>query len=282
MRSESEVISQILEYAHSDNKVRVVLHNGSRVNPNVRKDRFCDYDIAFSVTDITYFVQNQEWIRNFGELIIMQYNTMHNNDEEWHFFLMLFTDGIRIDLSFNDVKTIANNLDDSLTKVLLDKDNILPQLVPPCDKSYFTRKPTREDYYKTMNNILWCSTNVAKGLWREELPYAKHMLDVVVRSGIVRMLEWYVGMNHDWKINTGAAGRWLNKYLPDEIWDCFEKIYVGSNYEENWDALMEAGKLTNRIGSALADRLSYEYPHEDAKKVMEYLMSVRLLPKDEK
>jgi aminoglycoside 6-adenylyltransferase len=62
MRSEEEVLSLLLGYAESDPRVKVVLLNGSRVNPNVPKDILCDYDVIFGVTEPSSFVQNQDWI----------------------------------------------------------------------------------------------------------------------------------------------------------------------------------------------------------------------------
>jgi aminoglycoside 6-adenylyltransferase len=280
MRNESEVLNQLINYAQSNDRVRAVLLNGSRVNSNVKQDIFCDYDIIFVVTEPSYFLQKRDWIQNFGELIILQQNTLHDHNEEGYIFLMLFTDGIRIDLSFRDAMSINNYIDDSLTKVLLDKDNFIKELDSPNDSSYFTRKPVQSEYEDVVNDIWWCSTNVAKGLRREELPYAKYMFDVVVRDGMVKMLAWYVGSNHDWCINTGKAGRWLEDFLPAEVWEEFASTYAGADYSEIWDALIRAGRLTRKVGIELADKLGYEYPLEEDRNVMEYLNKVRFLPKD--
>ena len=69
MRSETEVLNQVLNFAQNNERVRAVLINGSRVNPNVTKDIFCDYDIAFYVTDPDHFLMDQSWIKHFGDLI---------------------------------------------------------------------------------------------------------------------------------------------------------------------------------------------------------------------
>jgi aminoglycoside 6-adenylyltransferase len=280
LRNETEVLNQLINYAKSNNRVRAVLLNGSRVNPNVKHDIFCDYDVIFAVTEPIYFLQERDWIQKFGDLIILQQNTINDHNEEGYIFLMLFTDGIRIDLSFRDATSINNYIDDSLTKVLLDKDNLIKELDSPNDSSYFTRKPDQSEFDGVMNNIWWCSTNVAKGLWREELPYAKYMFDVVVRDCMVKMLAWYVGINHDWCINTGKVGRWLKDYLPAEIWEEFASTYAGADYSEIWDALIRAGRLTRKVGIELADKLGYEYPLEEDRNVMEYLNKIRFLPKD--
>lgn len=84
MRDEQEVIHQLISFAENNEMVRAVLLNGSRVNPNVENDIFSDYDVIFVVTDPKYFLNNREWIKNFGNLIIMQQNVLRSGDEEWY------------------------------------------------------------------------------------------------------------------------------------------------------------------------------------------------------
>jgi aminoglycoside 6-adenylyltransferase len=65
LRNETEVLNQLINYAQSNIRVRAVLLNGSRVNPNVKHDIFCDYDVIFAVTEPIYFLQERDWIQKF-------------------------------------------------------------------------------------------------------------------------------------------------------------------------------------------------------------------------
>ena len=47
MRSEDQVLKQILDFANHDENIRVVVMNGSRVNPNIKKDIF--YNDIFTI-----------------------------------------------------------------------------------------------------------------------------------------------------------------------------------------------------------------------------------------
>jgi aminoglycoside 6-adenylyltransferase len=280
MRSEKEVLAQLLSFAQSNEMVRAVILNGSRVNPNITKDIFCDYDVIYAVTDPEYFLHNRHWIQYFGDLIIMQQNDCTENGVIRYIFLMLFNDGIRIDLTFHPVEHIDIKLEDSLSVVLLDKDSIIKDLPLPNEISYFTQKPGQKEFDETVNEFWWCSTNIAKGLWRDELCYAKYMFEVIVRDCLIKMLSWYIGMNYNWSINSGIYGKWFKRYLPPELWESLEKTYTGTDYGEIWDALFEAGRLFRRIGTALADNLGYVYPIGDDQRVTVYLEIVRVLPKD--
>jgi aminoglycoside 6-adenylyltransferase len=280
MRSEKEVLDQVLSLAQENDMVRAVVLNGSRVNPNVTQDIFCDYDIAFHVTDAEHFLADQSWIKQLGDPIIVQQNDWSEDGMTAYIFLMLFTDGVRIDLAFDPLEMVEKFLDDSLTLVLLDKDGSIRQLPPPSDTSHCTPRPTRDEFDEIANEFWWCSTNVAKGIWREELSYAKGMYEVIVRECIIKMLSWYIGVKHDWSINPGSYGKWFKKLLPVELWEAFEKTYAGVDYQEMWAALFEAGRLVRRVGVEVAEALGYEYPIEDDARVSEYLKKVSVLPQD--
>ncbi|OXS58873.1 hypothetical protein B1A99_12990 [Cohnella sp. CIP 111063] len=275
MRQEKEVFGRLLAFADRDARVRVVLLNGSRVNPNVEQDELRDYDVIYGVTDIASSAEDQSWIAaEFGELMIMQHNQAEEDGEAWEIFLMLFTDGVRVDLSFRRADTVAE-IEDSLMKVLLDKDGRMGEVPPSSDRSYVTVKPDKQEVEKAFNEIWWCSTNVAKGLVRGEIPYAKFMLDAVVRDAVVKLLSWHVGMNNGWTVNVGKAGRWLERFLPEELWASYYRTYADGDPERIWDALFETGRLTRAAGLAVADKLGCAYPLEEDRKVTEYMRQLR-------
>ena len=280
MRTETEVIHSVLNFSENNDMIRAALLNGSRANPNVARDIFCDYDIGLYVTDPDHFWQDRSWIQQFGELIILQANEWEEGDASGYIFLMLFSDGVRIDLAFDPIEHYDLFLDDSLTVVLLDKDQVMPTLPPPSERSYFTQKPTQKEFDETANEFWWCSTNVAKGIWRQELSYARWMYDVNVRECILKMLSWYIGLHHHWQSNPGNHGKWFRHYLPIDLWLSFEKTYAGYSYAEMWESLFEAGRLIRQIGLEIVDNLGYTYPFQDDQRVTAYLKQVRQLPKD--
>ena len=172
MRTEEEMFNMIFAIATSDERIRAVYMNGSRTNPYVDKDKYQDYDIVFVVTETESFIADKDWINAFGEIAIVQ--EPDSNDLDWgidhdfsksYAWLMLFTDGNRIDLSIK-VKTTAldNYLSDTLTTPLLDKDNSLPEIPAASDKGYWLKSPTKEKYRSCCNEFWWCLNNVAKGI----------------------------------------------------------------------------------------------------------------------
>lgn len=280
MRKENEVIGQILDFANSEDKVRAVMMNGSRVNPNAPKDIMQDYDIVFFVKDIeslSYKI-DQSWINIFGELVIMQQNDFEDGS---YIFLMQFKDGVRIDLSFQDIGKIEGSIrEDTLSKILLNKDDIELKLPVPNDSGYYVLKPSEKEFDELLNEAWWIQTYVAKGIWRDELPLVKYMFDVILIDCTRKLLSWYIGDRHEWMINVGKSGKWFKRYLSHEIYDDFISIYPTIDYEEIWESLFRAGKLIREIGMSLAESLEYSYPIKDDINVTEYIKKIKELPRD--
>ncbi|HDR4903624.1 TPA: aminoglycoside 6-adenylyltransferase, partial [Bacillus cereus] len=222
MRTEKEMIDLIMNTAKEDERIRAVIMNGSRVNPNVKKDCFQDFDIIYAVKDIRSFTSNHNWIHRFGEIMMVQMPeemSLIPADEDGKFpYLMQFMDGNRIDLTLAPVELINNFVrQDSLSKLLLDKDNCMEGFPPASDKDYLIKKPTEKEFLDCCNEFWWCSTNVAKGLWREELSYVKGMLDGPVRDMLIVMLEWHIGMKTDFIVNAGKFGKHFEKYIEKDM-----------------------------------------------------------------
>lgn len=282
MRSEKEMLDLILNVAKNDDNVRAVIMNGSRVNANAKKDPFQDFDIVYFVRDVEPYRRNAAFIKPFGELMIMQLpedmiDPPAENDGHYT-YLMQFLDGNRIDLSLYPLENISALTADSLTVVLLDKDRLIPDLTPPSDRDYLPKKPTAKLFEDCCNEFWWVSPYVAKGLWRGELTYAKHMLDVYVREQLMKMLTWYFGVQTDFQKSPGKLGKYLKGSLEPEIWKLLENTYADSQPEHIWDSLFVMGDLFRRVGQGVAEHFDFAYPEQDDRNVTRYLHHIRTLP----
>jgi len=68
MRSEEEMFELVIETARQDERIRAVILNGSRANPNALRDPFQDFNVAYVVTDVAPFKYNYEWLQRFNFL----------------------------------------------------------------------------------------------------------------------------------------------------------------------------------------------------------------------
>ena len=281
MRSEREMYSLILNTAREDERIRAVILNGSRANPGSRRDFFQDFDIIYVVRDVAPFANNPEWIRRFGERMILQMPE-ENIHPECFVYLMQFMDGNRIDLTIYPQDKLGELPPDSLSVLLLDKDGAIQPFPPPDESGYLPQPPTAKEFFDCCNEFWWVSPYVAKGLWREELPYARHMLDDVLRAELMRVITWYIGIHTGFQVSPGKEGKYLKKYLSPEEWDVLLKTYAGPGYKDAWDALLAMGRLFRKAAQAVAGHFGFEYPQEDDRRVSEFLARMRSLPRDAK
>jgi aminoglycoside 6-adenylyltransferase len=286
MRTEREMLDLILNTARNDQRVRAVIMNGSRVNPIAPRDFFRDYDIVYIVTEKESFLADPGWIRVFGELMILQLPdemsdpSPNPKDKVSYAYLMQFVDGNRIDLSLYPLNKLDKLEDESLTLTLLDKDGILPTFPPPNLSGYLPKPPSARQFFDCTNEFWWVSPYVAKGLWRREIVYAKHMLDYYVREQLMKMLDWYVGIQTDFNKTPGKLGKYLEKYLAPELWQHLLQTYSDADYDHTWDALLAMGELFRRVAVPVANYFGYTYPYGEDEHVTAHLLHVRHLPRD--
>ncbi|MEN2767427.1 aminoglycoside 6-adenylyltransferase [Ornithinibacillus xuwenensis] len=288
MRNEQEMFNLILKIAEQDERVRAVYMNGSRTNPNVPKDIFQDYDIVYVVTETTSFRKDKNWIQAFGELLMVQEpeknDFMSGGDvdlEQNYGYLMLFTDGNRIDLHIQTKDYMLKEYQsDSLTVPIYDKDNCLPKIPPSTDKDYWVKKPIEAEYFNACNDFWWCLQNVAKGIWREELPYAKQMFALVIRPRLDQIVSWWIGMQHAFKISPGKMGKYFNVYLSKKHWEMYKDTYSDCEKTNFWHSLFQTCELFRELAMEIAKELSFTYPIEDDRNMTMYLYRIRELPKD--
>jgi aminoglycoside 6-adenylyltransferase len=284
MRNEQEMLDLIVNTAEKDERIRAVIMNGSRVNPNAPRDPFQDFDIVYVVTDVAPFRYNYEWIERFGEIMIMQMpedmaDPPPSGDGRF-VYLMQFTDGNRIDLSLLPITKLDELQDDSLSLLLLDKDGIFEPFAPPSERDYLPGPPTAKAFADCCNEFWWVCPYVAKGLWREEILYARYMLDHFVRDQLMKMMAWYVGSRTEFSSSPGKHGKYLQKYLEPEQWEKLLKTYSDAGYESTWDALFTTCDLFRRLAVDVAGEFGFDYVRGDDERVSAHLKHVRDLPRD--
>lgn len=285
MRDEKTMYQLFMDIAEADDRILAIYMNGSRTNVNVPKDIFQDYDIVFVVTETKPFIEDKDWIRKFGNVLYMQYPDESPDDpgdkENLYGWLMQFDDGNRIDLHVETVSHAKEHIhDDKLCKILLDKDNVLPEIPEPTDEERHVKKPSEAQFQMCINEFWWCSNNLAKGLWREEMPYVQDMANFVVRKQLEEMLSWKVGIKTDFKVSVGKSAKYLYKWLSKEEYQHYLDTYFGGKIEDAWNAVFSMCDLFDTVTAYVAEKLQYTYNRDEGKAARAFLEHVRYLPKD--
>ena len=283
MRGETEMLELILDFARRDERIRAVILNGSRANLNAKKDDFQDYDVVYFVNKLETFTANHGWIDVFGERLILQMPDEMNlpgyeNDSEKIVFayLMRFKDGNRIDLTLFPVEKLKTHFaQDSLSVLLLDKDDIFSELPPASEADYLIRKPSEKEFADVCNEFWWVSTYVAKGLRRNQIFYAKDIAENQVRRMFMKMIEWQVGTEQDFSVNAGANGKYLPRYLDAEFYAKVLQTYADAKPENIWKSLFLMAEIFDESAKTVALRLGFTYHAEESSNVVKYLEEVK-------
>lgn len=285
MRSEAEMYKLLTDIANTDDRIRAVYMNGSRTNANVPKDIFQDYDVVYVVPETKSFIENGDWISQFGNILYMQYpdeSPDYPNDKENHYgWLMQFEDGIRVDLTVQTIQYAKEHIhDDKLCKILLDKENILPDIPESTDEDYYVKRPTEAQFQACANEFWWCSNNIAKGLWREEMPYVQDMTNFVVRKQLEKMLSWKIGIKTEFHVSVGKSAKYLYRWLDEKEYRDYLRTYFGGDIEDAWRAVFDMCDLFDAQAQYVAEHLAYTYNKKEGEAALAFLRHVRDLPKD--
>ncbi|MCL2637978.1 MAG: aminoglycoside 6-adenylyltransferase [Oscillospiraceae bacterium] len=274
MRTEKEMFDLFLNIAKVDERIRVVGMEGSRTNINVPKDDFQDYDMSYIVTDMESFTNNDNWLDVFGKRIIIQKPEamdLFPPELDWFSYLMIFEDGIKIDLSIIPLEMLDEYLkSDKLLKILLDKDGLVLNPPTPTDKDYWIYKPSVEFFDDCCNEFWFVSTYIAKGLFRDELLYACFHMEQIARVQLFNMLSWKIGVEHGYNFSIGKHNKYIKKHLTENEWNLLMKTFRMDSIDSCWTALKSAHQLFRQTSKYVAEKLNYNYPDYDV-QVTEYI-----------
>jgi len=261
-----------------------MLLTSTRTKPGATVDAFSDYDIIIAVTDVRRYLENEGWLEDFGEVLVV-YRDPVSYEYGFERFIRVcnYQDGTKVDYTVWPVGLLQHvagepELPDYLDvgyTVLLDKDSLTDRLRPPTYMAHVPTAPTEREYQFLVEEFFNITIYVAKHICRGDLMPLKYCLDQVAKQEkLRRMLEWRIEVDHNWSLKPGAYGKGLKKHLTPETWTELESTYVGAREEENWEALFATIALFRRIAVEVADSLGFTYPEGLDQRVVKYLRDI--------
>lgn len=269
MRTPEEMFDLLLKTAREDERILAVMLNGSRSNPEAPQDIYQDYDIVYFVKDLAPFWNNKAWLEgHFGKVLLMQTpeaNTLIPPNGNGDFiFLAIFEDGVRIDLTITSRPYIDNG---EPAVILLDKTGMLSHIRP--DPGFWhIKKPTEDQFFDCCNEFWWCLNNVAKGLVRCETVYVMDMLNKYVRNMLNTMAEWYIGVDTDFSVSPGKAGKYFGKYLDNNLYRMYLSTY--SPADGGKTSALRMMDLFSFLAHTVAGALDFRYCEEEEQGLRKY------------
>ena len=270
MRNLEKALDDIIAFAKEDDNIRALVLQGSYVNDQVVTDDFTDLDPLFYVRDLTPFTKTDAWKTRFGRPIsgFADEDELHDG-HKWYTRLTLFDDGFKIDFGFQSVEMAAYANEMPLYRILLDKDGIVPKPDVDDDRKFYVRKPTEAMFLDRLNAFFYDSSYVVKALARQEIFFAQYMMGVL-KEKIRLLLDWYIGILHDFQVNPGVMGRYYRRYLDEEMWQMLMKTYADAGRWRTAQALIASYDLVGLVGRKIAKTLGFDYPKQEEKDMRAY------------
>jgi aminoglycoside 6-adenylyltransferase len=286
---QEDVFNTLIQWAEQRSSIRAMLLTSTRAVPNAAVDFLSDYDVILIVEDIHPFYEDRIWLKDFGEVLVVYWDPIFPDPEhgiERTANVTQYADGLKIDFSLWPVALFQKIVQapaleaelDAGYRILLDKDSLTRELKPPTHQAYIPTRPTNEAYQLLINDFFTDVPYMAKCLLRGELLPAKWCLDYDMKHVHLRpMLEWRMGVEHNWSLPTGSLGKGLKKKLPPETWPRLEDTYAGANMQDNWEALFRTITLFREVAMQVGAGLGYDYPLELDQRVTAFVQRMRAM-----
>jgi aminoglycoside 6-adenylyltransferase len=284
---EADVLARLVAWGEAEPSVRAMILTSTRARPGAPVDALSDYDVILCVSDVEDFVRSDAWQLAYGRPAARWGDEDELYGLTTRFRGVVYEDGVKVDYTIWPEQLLGavaeqGALPDRLDvgyRVLLDKGGATSSWRPPTYRAHVPAPPTKAEYDALVEEFWWDTTYVAKALRRGEIVFAKFALEYDTKLGALRrFLEWRLEIDHDWSLKPGACGRGLERLLPADTWAELASTYVGTDSEENWDALFRTN-LFRRIATEVGEALGYEYPQRVDDAVAAHLRAVRSLPR---
>ena len=282
MRTENEVLQNILNVAEKEETVRAVIRTNL-----LPKRKYDYYNFIFVVNDLDKY-ESDVFVNCFGERILLyrgdrNYPDLFPNNTKAH--LMVFRDGITISVDAMDKNAFLEKyngeqnhenvwIGDTYLK-LLDKDSILPNIMRLDEKqTWFADKPSEDKFTETCNEFWWVMKTFAEYTLRKELPSAMFYLNVAVRDLLNQMIHWHLFLREGHPVDMGILDSNMEKLLEEDLFQLYRKTYPIADYEKIWEAFDAAAELWNILGNDVAVQCHYSYPVDTENNMLSLIRSI--------
>ncbi|HYP38895.1 MAG TPA: aminoglycoside 6-adenylyltransferase [Chloroflexia bacterium] len=284
---EKDVVDKLVAWGIDHPLIRALILTSSRTRPDGPVDPLSDYDLILAVSDVGPFAFDDAWVYDYDRPMVRWGDQSEMHGLTTYFRGVVYQNYVKIDYSIWPVELLgriaaSSSLPDQfhvVYRVLLDKDQRTAGWKPPSYQAHIPARPAEAEYRALIEEFWWGTTYVAKSLWRDDLVFAKWVLDQDLKLETMRrMLEWRIEIEHDWSVKPGVYGRGLKQLLSPNIWSEFAGTYVSLDTEETWAALDRVIALFRQVAADVGNALSYTYPQQVDDQVSAYLDAIRKMP----
>lgn len=278
--SDSKIFYEKLEqnfasWAQTVEDIRAAFIVGSRARKDHPADEWSDMDIVLYTSEQNYYLSNQEWLNNFGDICTAFVSETAGGDPEC---LTLFQGGWQVDFVIHTLDNLKLMVKNKIipknfyrgVKVLIDKDNIAEYIMPQYNSAPQDNPLTEDEFLQTVNMFWFLALYTAKQILRNELWVVK-LRDSNLKQLLLQVIEWHEKAVNGDDYDTWHAGRFLCEWAGKETQIELHNSFGHFDRIDSWKALIATINLFRRLSHEVAEIKKFTYPYALEKCVYEWI-----------
>ncbi|MBN2018190.1 MAG: aminoglycoside 6-adenylyltransferase [Candidatus Cloacimonetes bacterium] len=277
-----EIIKKIIDWAENEPEIRALILEGSMVSGK-KTDELSDYDLNFFVTDYTKYINCNEWLYSFDEVVI--YQKPDFTFKKWYIpsRLVVYKHSPRVDFSFWNIDILKQFVDIQRLpdfykngyKVFVDKDDIASKLPQPSQDGYAIVKPSKDEVLKNIYDFWYEAYCVAKYCHRGNLFFAKMLENGYFKKFLLQMVIWYESANTEWnRTDIHTEGKNLESVLAKEQMEKISSCFSGYSKDDILASIKVTTTFFKKYSMNVCHNLDIEYPLKRIQGIQEYINKI--------
>ena len=281
MSIRDEILTKLIQFGQSQEKIRSVIQTGKRANSEYSKDSSLDYEVVYGVTDLFPFRRPDFLNEIFGEPLIFKktegLKMVQKTTKDSLIYELVLDSLEKLTLSFIPEENMQDYINaDSMAKILVDKEGGLRGNEYISDISYRQAKPTQKEFLDTCHRFFMTALKVAKGLYRGKVIYSISAFQEI-RRALDEMTAYYIGSEYDFRVSLGEHYEFLENYLDPEMYESYLNTFPQPDREDLWRTLFNACMLFRKEGLETARTIGYNYPKKADRDILQEIRRIHSL-----
>ncbi|HZK26893.1 MAG TPA: aminoglycoside 6-adenylyltransferase [Thermoclostridium sp.] len=270
-----QIEKKFVSWAQTVEDIRAAFIVGSRARNDHPADEWSDMDIIFYTSKQNYYLSNNKWLNNIGDICTSFVSQTGGGEPE---YLTLFNGGWQVDFVIHSLDNLGYIVKNKITpnnfyrgvKVLIDKDHIANDIIPKYNRAP-QGNPLSEDKFLQSINMFWfVALYTAKQILRNELWMVK-VRDGNMKQLLLQMIEWHEKAINGNEYDTWHAGRFLCEWANKETQIELQNSFGHFDRIDSWKALMATINLFKRLSHEISRIMNFSYPYDLEKSVYDWI-----------
>jgi aminoglycoside 6-adenylyltransferase len=260
-----------------------ILNQGSRARTDHPADEWADLDLIIFTTNKKKYLDNSDWLENFGKTIVTHLEKTAAGDELER--RAIFEGGVDVDFSIISKEQLGKDMESPSpqdldmirrgVRILFDRTGTIQANLSKLSSTAAPVRtpPSRAEFDRLVNDFLYHIYWTAKKLRRGELWTAKACCDSYLKRQLLTMIEWNTSASRGWATDIWFNGRYLEEWIEPSTRKALQGTFAHYEYADIEKALFATAELFLKLSKATGKKLGYDNIAPQAETVIEMARS---------